>query len=152
MLTFQTRADYLSACTQVARYRNGSIASYMPPSKPYRWACAQCAKVLPDTESHALTRDDEMICYACATAHDVESLKSSDRFTGYLSNDCREWTTWTGDILGTVIQSNPCKLTRPSFTHDRQSYKSVRVRDVHGAQWHGRGSNGIVCTLRKVKG
>lgn len=150
MRTYQTRADYLAACTDISRHRCGSIASYMPPLKPYQWACSQCAKVLPDTESHALTRDDKMVCYACATARDVESLKSADRFTGYLSG--KQWTTWSGGILGTVIQSTPCRLTRPSFTHDRHSFKSVRVRDVHGIEWYGRGSNGIVCTLRKVKG
>lgn len=146
MRTFATYAEYLSACTDV------SANSYKPPAKPYQWVCAQCKLTLSDADGYGVSADNTMHCYACCTLRDIQSMQSADRFTGYLSSDGKQFTSWPGGLLGHVIDSRPCKLTRLSFTHDRHTYMSVRVRDVNGREWHGRGSNGIVCTLRAYKG
>lgn len=78
-------------------------------------------------------------------------LDRSLPFTAYLSSDGRHLTGWKGNVLGAVVDWAPCKLTRTSFTHGK-SYRSVRVRDVHGAMWYGRGSPGVCITLRPCKG
>ena len=72
-------------------------------------------------------------------------------YTAYLSSDGRRITGWKGNVLGTVVNWSPCKLTRASFTHGK-GYRAVRVRDVHGAMWYGRGSPGVCITLRPCKG
>lgn len=80
-----------------------------------------------------------------------ELLDRSRPFIGYLSSDGNRLTGWKGNTLGTVIDWTLCQLTRVSWTHGKQ-YRSVRVRDVHGRQWYGRGSPGIVIRLRPCKG
>ena len=101
---------------------------------------------------YARTRDGRTLCYACADAAEREELRSrSGVFCAYLSSDGQRATTWTGGTLGTVVSSRPCKLTRRSYTHDASEYRSVTVRDVHGAYWHGRGSPGISIRLRPSK-
>ena len=79
-----------------------------------------------------------------------ELLERSQPFGCYLSSDGRHVTGWKGNILGTVIDSRPCKLPRYSFTHGKD-YRSVRVRDVHGGLWYGRGSPDIFIRLRPCK-
>lgn len=51
-----------------------------------------------------------------------------------------------------VIDRRPCKLTRLSFTHDRNGYVSIHAVDKHGGHWVGRGSDGIAIRMRPVKG
>lgn len=80
-----------------------------------------------------------------------ELLTRSKPFVCYLSNDGRSVTGWKGNILGSVIDWSPCELTRRSYTHGK-SYRSVRVKDVHGGLWYGRGSPGIAITLRATRG
>lgn len=58
--------------------------------------------------------------------------------------------TWTGGALGTVVSRKLVKLSKVSYVHGK-SYWAVQVRDVHGNMWHGRGSSGVVCTLRPMK-
>jgi hypothetical protein len=77
-------------------------------------------------------------------------LNRSSPFTGYLSSDGKRLTGWKGNTLGHVVDSNPCELTRLSHTHGKY-YQSVRVRDVHGREWYGRGSPGICIRLRPTK-
>jgi hypothetical protein len=77
-------------------------------------------------------------------------LDRSGPFTGYLSSDGKRLTGWKGNTLGHVVDSNSCELTRPSYTHGKY-YQSVRVRDVHGREWYGRGSPGICIRLRPTK-
>ena len=146
MLTFQNYREYLASCTDIRSN------SHMPPAKPYQWVCADCGQTFYDETKYARSSSDEMLCYSCCTVRDLQAIKTYDRFTGYLSSDGRQFSTWSGGLLGHVIDSRPCKLTRMSFTHDRKSYRSVRVRDVHGREWYGRGSAGIVITLRACEG
>lgn len=78
-------------------------------------------------------------------------MLQSDRFTAYVSSDGREVTTWTGGNLGSISRSTPVKLARWSAFHGSHVY-AYRVIDFDGARWHGRGSPGMVITLKRVKG
>lgn len=127
------------------------------PTTPTPGACVQCGAPFPvhppgylAYAGYAVRPDGGHICYPCADAAQREDMRDRSRpFVAYLSGT--KVTTWTGGELGTVVWTRPAKLTRPSFTHDRRSYRSVRVRDVHGAMWTGRGSDGIAIRLRPVK-
>lgn len=125
--------------------------------------CTNCGAAFPvfppghsGASGYAITPGPEgrevKICYDCADKAQRADLVGATRFTGYLSGDGERFTTWTGGELGKVVASRPCKLTRQSFTHDRRTYRSVRVVDVWGKVWFGRGSPGIVLTLHKAKG
>ena len=79
-----------------------------------------------------------------------ELLDRSKPFGCYISRDGRSVTGWKGNVLGTVIDWSPCRLTRRSYTHGSE-YRSIKVRDVHGGLWYGRGSPGVCVTLRPCK-
>lgn len=76
-----------------------------------------------------------------------EMLDRSKPFTGYLSCNGKTFGGWKGNVLGHVTRSSTVRLTRMSYTHG-ETMLAIRVRDVHGAQWYGRGSPGICVTLR----
>lgn len=80
-----------------------------------------------------------------------EMLDRSRPFACYISSDGRTVTGWKGNILGAIVDWSPCQLTRPSWIHGR-AYRSIKVRDVHGGAWYGRGSPGVCVTLRPCKG
>jgi hypothetical protein len=77
-------------------------------------------------------------------------LDRSGPFPGYLSSDGKRLTGWKGNTLGHVIDWSFCTLTRQSWVHGKD-YRSVRVRDIHGREWYGRGSPGICINLRPTK-
>lgn len=77
-------------------------------------------------------------------------LDRSKPFWAYISGDGKRLTGWKGNTLGTVIASWPIKLTRRSWVHGK-NYSHFRIRDVHGAMWHGRGSPGVAIRLRAMK-
>lgn len=79
-----------------------------------------------------------------------ELLDRSRPFGCYISSDGRRVTGWKGNTLGTIFDWSPCKLSRVSFTHGRE-YRSIKVRDVHGGLWYGRGSPGVCVTLRPAR-
>lgn len=108
---------------------------------------------------YAILPDGERICYACADRMQIEELKDRSKpFCAYVSLVAKDsWlgykiTTWTGGELMRVTAARPCRLTRPSFTHDRKGYMSIHAVDVHGGHWAGRGSEGVAIKLRPVKG
>ena len=70
---------------------------------------------------------------------------------GYLSCDGKRFTGWKENILGYVVRSSIVTLTHFSYTHGK-TMQAVRVRDIHGALWYGRGSPGIHINLRPMKG
>lgn len=118
--------------------------------------CSKCGAVKPVGTSgvtgYARTADgNAIICYECADRMQVAELKDRSKpFCAYVSSDGRAITTWSGGKLMTVIRSRPCQLTRRSNWHSRDSYMSIRARDVHGGEWCGRGSAGIAIKLRPV--
>jgi hypothetical protein len=104
------------------------------------------------TYNYATTSEDEVLSDEGVDIRQRrELLDRTLPFTGYLSCDGRHLTGWKGNVLGTVVDWAPCRLTRRSWTHGKD-YRSVRVRDIHGAMWYGRGSPGIVINLRPCKG
>lgn len=120
--------------------------------------CADCGAPFPEYPpgycggtGYATLPKGSRICYPCADKRQVEELKDRSRpFTAYVGKGM-EITTWTGGKLMTITRAWPCKLTRPSFTHDRHGFLSIHAVDVHGGHWHGRGSEGIAITLRPCK-
>lgn len=79
-----------------------------------------------------------------------ELLDRSKPFFAYLSGDGKRLTGWKGNILGTVIWRRPCKLTRRSWMHG-EYIDAVRIHDVHGGLWYGRGSPGIAIKIFPTK-
>ena len=77
-----------------------------------------------------------------------ELLDRSRPFTGYLSHDGKTFTTWKGAELGTVVRIDE-KVGR---SRDGSYLAHIRVRDVHGGMWQGRGAGrGMCITLRPCK-
>jgi hypothetical protein len=75
-------------------------------------------------------------------------LDRTQPFGGYLSGDGRTFTGWKGNRLGDVIHASYSRTGWHGawITH-------VRVRDIHGAMWHGKGAGrGMCITLRPMKG
>ena len=78
----------------------------------------------------------------------VRALRERSRpVAGYLSGDGKHFTGWKGDKLGDVVR----ETTSRGWHGGAQS--CIRVVDVHGGVWHGRGAGrGMSITLRPVKG
>lgn len=137
----------IETAEQAATTRHGEGVSFR---------CAECGGVKP-TGGHGCgtgyARDsrNRLVCYSCADAQQRAELRDHSRpFCAYVSGDGRRVTTWTGGTLGLVTSSTPCRLTRRSWVHGA-SFASVRVRDVHGGLWFGRGSPGVAISLRPCK-
>lgn len=77
-------------------------------------------------------------------------LDRSKPFTCYISSNGKHVTGWKGNVLGTVVSSSRVKLTRWSALHGK-TILAIRVRDLHGGFWYGRGSEGMSVTLRPSK-
>ena len=74
-------------------------------------------------------------------------LDRSKPFGCYLSCDGKSVTGWKGNILGTVTLETSSRngWQGSEITH-------IRVIDVHGKQWHGKGAGrGMYITIRANK-
>ena len=75
-----------------------------------------------------------------------ELLDRTKPFSCYVSSDGNSVTGWKGNVLGRVVQRGVGGGFGGRMLH-------VRVRDVHGGMWHGKGAgNGFCITLRAMKG
>jgi len=77
-----------------------------------------------------------------------ELLDRTKPFFCYLSSDGKHVTGWKGNILGRVISEGDSRSGwhGSTITH-------IRVIDVHGALWHGKGAGrGMCITIRPMKG
>jgi len=75
-------------------------------------------------------------------------LDRSQPFFCYLRGDGKHVTGWKGNILGDVTQSS---TARTGWHGSELTY--VRVIDVHGGRWHGKGAGrGMCIVLRPSKG
>lgn len=101
--------------------------------------------------NYALGPDGEILSDRGVYQRCIRYMQEHSRFTGYLSGDGKTFTTWKGQILGRAFLGSTIRLTRLSYIHG-PTLRSVRVRDVWGQEWYGRGNPGIAITLRKVKG
>ncbi len=92
------------------------------------------------TTGHAVTPDNQRICYACVDARQREDLKDRSRpFQAYLSgpDDTRlSVTTWTGGKLMSVTRATPWHI----FGSRHNVGLCVRATDCHGKHWSGRGA------------
>lgn len=79
-----------------------------------------------------------------------DMLDRSRPFGCYISGDGKRVTGWKGNTLGTVTASYRIGCARRSYVHG-ETLLAVRVRDVHGRNWYGRGSPGVAVTLRACK-
>ena len=67
-------------------------------------------------------------------------------FFCYVSSDMRHVTGWKGNKLGEIVSRCIGGGFGGKMLH-------VRVRDVHGGMWHGKGAGAGMCiTLRPMKG
>jgi hypothetical protein len=90
-----------------------------------------------------LSEKDSVICYPCADEREREFLTNNERFTGYISEDGRTLTTWTGGYLGKVLIGE-----RHPWSRERH-YVTVETYD--GSVWHGTGAPGQWCSIRRSK-
>jgi hypothetical protein len=61
--------------------------------------------------------------------------------------DGSQVTGWKGNTLGVITR---CNVTRSNFGGD---LTHVRVRDIHGGMWHGKGAGrGMCINLYPMKG
>lgn len=118
--------------------------------------CFDCLLPIPEklpntcASGYAVLPNRKKICYPCADKRQIEDLKDRSKpFCAYVGKGII--STWTGGKLMTITQSRSCLLTRQSFFHDRNSYRSIRAVDVYGKHWAGRGSEGISIKMRPVK-
>ena len=135
-------------------YAEAKVGKHIPGETGF--LCHDCQKEIPTPEGcgtgYAVHEWGQLICYDCSDKRQREEMRDRSRpFTAYVSSDGKDVTTWTGGKLGSVVSRRRCELTRQSFTHSRKEYSSFRVRDIHGAEWYGRGSPGICINLRPCK-
>jgi hypothetical protein len=131
------------------------------PAPPAQIVLLDCGHTLPEKYTqpghtggtgYATTQEGKRICYACATAQQVEQLKDRSRpFVAYVGEGGKTITDWTGGHLMNVVERRPCKLTRPSNWHGKD-FATYWGKDVHGGLWMGRGSPHIAIKMRPVKG
>jgi hypothetical protein len=85
---------------------------------------------------------------ALASAELAEWAKAPDRWQVYVTKGKREVTTWTGEVLGTIIE-------RTAFrTNLSRNIVAIRFRGTNGAVYYGRyGADwSMLCRVRKAKG
>lgn len=143
MVTFETYSQYLAACT------DHKVNSHKPPAAPYFWTCARCGKCAPHSESYGRDAQNNMHCYDCCHAQDVEQLRDRSKpFHAYIASDGARLTNWPGRELGHIFNYSESRSGWNGGTIAR-----FRVRDVHGQVWQGRGAGkGMFCTIRAMKG
>lgn len=149
MMIFSNGAEYLQACTDVRRHRDGSVACYKPPPAPYRWRCATCNGLFSDSDPFGEDHEGNMHCYGCCHARDLEQLRDRSRpFLGYVNGDGQRFTNWPGRELGRVVASS-----RYRGGWQGSWIYCYTIRDAHGAYWHGRGPGpGMHLKIRASKG
>ena len=129
--------------------------------RPAQLRCAQCLQLIDlnpgnGASGYGLTGERpnfRAICYACCFESDKrELLDRTKPFFAYLAGDGRTVTNWPGSTLGTVTHESSA---RNGF--NRSKITCIRMRDVHGAMWQGRGpgrgpGRGMYIRLRPMKG
>jgi hypothetical protein len=101
------------------------------------------------TVNYARSNDGKIFSDEGVDLFEKELLKKREPVFGcYLSSDGRKVTGWKGNVHGTVIRSNEFRGGWHGST-----LTAVRVRDVYGKLWYGRGAgNSMYIRLRPMKG
>lgn len=109
--------------------------------------CSKCDVKLPvhptgyvGGTGYATLADGSKVCHACADAIQREDLRHATVFAGYLSDDGKHVTTWTGGILATVMRESVSKTGwhGSSITH-------IRAVTPEGIRWYGKGAGRGIC-------
>ena len=120
----------------------GATVNCHVTGKPFITAREGCSfNYAWDREGHIISNEGVDI------AERKELLDRTKPFFCYLSCDGRHVTGWKGNILGDVVwhSTSTTGWYGSSITH-------IRVIDVHGNKWHGKGSGrGMCITLRANK-
>jgi hypothetical protein len=101
------------------------------------------------TNGIARTAGGWTMCYRCAHDEQIVQLLVRDTVCGYIASRPAErsgsgraqlaFTTWPGELLGTVVSLHYSRTRWSAYSRWRMRY--VRVRDVHGQLWRGHGSD-----------
>lgn len=141
--------------------RSENVASALDFLHAAGMVCRGCSKCqildcghMPSPHSecasgYARTDDDKRICYECADARTLESMRTIPRVVLYL--DGASVTTWSGGIMGRVVSRVSRRMRTPNarWTHERVF---LRVIDRNGRHWYGSGpGDGMYCRLRATR-
>lgn len=122
----------------------------LPEKKPddctSGYGCSKGAHV-GDTRDGQHIEQAPAVCYACCHKHDAAQLLDRSRpFFAYVNGDGKSITNWPGATLMRVTSESS---GRAGFGGRMYYY---RATDVHGQQWHGKGSGrGMCIALRPSK-
>lgn len=89
------------------------------------------------TTGTAHTSDGREVCWDCALREELESLKTRQQYTAYLSRDERNvpvLTNWPGSVLARV--TNAWEVSAGGFCRGQKIWR-FRATDVHGNRWYG---------------
>lgn len=99
---------------------------------------------------YATMADGKTLCYPCADTAEREAFATADMFTGYVKEDTRQFTTWTGGKLAAITSMYYGK-TRYTPSGGSYSIRYIQATAPDGSRWSGSGSSGHdVVTLRRV--
>ncbi|REF00499.1 hypothetical protein DFJ69_6043 [Thermomonospora umbrina] len=134
-----------------------------PPPGPYELDCGHppTATRYAFTNGVARTAGGWTMCYRCAYDDQVVDLLVRDSIYAYIASGPSHHlgpgggrlkvTTWPSEVLGTVLCLH---FSRPRCSrHGDWRMRYIRVRDLHGQMWAGRGSDQYdVIRLRRITG
>lgn len=124
-------------------YPLGSVQTCAETGKQFVVQSDGCSFNYATTSAGEILSDEGVHIRACR-----ELLDRTRPFTGYLSRDGKQFTGWKGNVLGTVTHETK---SRTGFNGSEITH--IRVRDVHGAYWFGKGAGrSMVVTLHPMKG
>ena len=130
-----------------------SDATYISPELGERVTCVETGKQFVVARAgcsfnYARTSQGELLSDEGVDIRQRRDLLNrSAPFFCYVSGDGRTVTGWKGNILGCTTWSNESRNNWGS------KILHVRVVDVHGGLWHGKGAGtGMCITLRPSKG
>jgi hypothetical protein len=90
------------------------------------------------------------MCYPCAEASERDAIKTADSHTGYVSDDGKQFATWTGGELGKITS-----IVRGARQYGKDGpyrMRTVYVTTPDGARWFGRGSDDVdLITVHRLK-
>lgn len=100
-----------------------------------------------ESAGSAVSTDGRTMCYGCADSAQaawVAAAAVGDVFIGYVSNDGRNVTTWSGGVLMSGVVFGK----RHPFSDGRRYLSAV---DVDGRVWSGTGEAGMWARLRLTR-
>lgn len=111
--------------------------------------CHDCGTLCDGLGIHkpyGTTSDGHVCCYDCCNKRELADFLKAQRYTAYLSGDCKRITTWTGGQLARVKYTQHCRHNMAGHVF------RVWAKDVAGREWYSQcGQPGMVIRLRLLK-